>query len=531
MLWPAVVSTTRSLSQRRYRTFLIQGIVGIIIISCVLNFYGPSVRDFVAIPLDQDAGPLSSYTRESLLTPKPDAEVSLEGFDDEPETDLEEGFLQEFSRQEITGNDDGSGLATLCSQGSRPWNPHVIIECPILDGGFGNVRLNLLQCLRFVIEAKVSMKLPRIARRSAKDVTDFRTNDYVGLDYLIDETRFLKTLGKHCPSLVVRPADYADDRVRRLRSISPVIDLELETYNEEGMPDTFAVPTKPQQWPPALDEWLASETEDEPPSAESPVVFGLETIMFNWPTRHDPPSVVRHFSELVRPRDEVKLLAAAALQRMQQQYNAHVGFRTREEPRVRDNAFLGVHLRVEKDASDFHWISYEDQLHYLAQRLLGRIGKPTHPAADDNDDDDDAALPDTEKAVLYVACGDADGVARLAGDLAPMTVVTKNELLPEGTFAGAALRNMTWDQQALVDMLILEHAGYFIGVRDSTFSWHLALRRAAAVNWVVGGYPAECWLYDEDGKERGRGRRRRRRRKGCRSMLADNEEWRDNLSA
>ncbi|TQN69655.1 hypothetical protein CSHISOI_05830 [Colletotrichum shisoi] len=518
MLWPNIVSTTRLMFQRRYRPSLTQAIVAIIIVVFVLNSYGPSIRDFTGAPQEQDVGIPGPYVGESLLAPKPDPALALSSggdLNDKPESNLEESFLQEFSRQEITGDPTDAGLETLCNQGSRVWNPNVIIECPLLDGGFGNGRLNLLQCLRYVIEAKVSIKLPRIARRNANDVTDFRTSDHVELDYLIDDRRFLQILGNHCPNLVVHPADYDDARIRRLPIINPLNDLQLESFSEENMPPIFAVPTHPELWPPALDKWLESATEGKPPSAESPVLLGLHSIMFLWPTSHDPPAVVRHFSELVRPRDEVRLLAAAALQRMQQQFNVHIGFRTSDEPRARDNAFVGVHLRVEKDSIDYKWISYEDQFNYLDQRLRERKGNATHPAV--------KTLPDTEKTVLYVASGDAAGVARFAQDVAPITVVTKNDLLPEGTFAGASLRNMTWDQQALVDMLILEHSGYFIGVRDSTFSWHLALRRAAAVNWITGGYPADCWQGDEGTKER--------KRIGCRSMLAENEEWRDDLSS
>ncbi|CCF43124.1 hypothetical protein CH063_12917 [Colletotrichum higginsianum] len=473
MLLPNIVSTTRLIFQRRYRAFLTQAIVAIIIVAFVLNSYGPSIRDFGATPQEQDVGLPDSYTGESLLAPEPDPEPSSGGdFNDEPESNLEESFLQ--------------GMGTKHPRGGQAEKK----------------------------AGRVSIKLPRIARRNANDVTDFRTSDHVDLDYLIDDRRFLRILGKHCPNLVVHPAGYDDARIRHLPSISPLNDLQLESFSEPDMPPVFAVPTHPELWPAALDKWLESATEGKPPSAESPVLMGLHSIMFLWPTSHDPPSVVRHFSELVRPRDEVRLLAAAALQRMQQQFNVHISFRTSDEPRARDNAFIGVHLRVEKDSIDYKWISYEDQFNYLDQRLRERKGNATHPP--------DKTLPDTEKTVLYVASGDAAGIARFAKDVAPITVVTKNDLLPEGTFAGASLRNMTWDQQALVDMLILEHSGYFIGVRDSTFSWHLTLRRAAAVNWITGGYPTDCWQGDEGTKER--------KRIGCKSMLAENEEWRDNLS-
>ncbi|TDZ25024.1 hypothetical protein Cob_v002108 [Colletotrichum orbiculare MAFF 240422] len=367
--------------------------------------------------------------------------------------------LQAWADQEITGENTNDELAVLCSQGEREWKPNVIIDCPVLNGGFGNVRLNLLQCIRYAIEARVSLKLPTISRRSASDITDFVTNDQMGLDYLIDDHRMVNRLQKACPELVVHPSDYEDKRLRRLPEISPVLDLHIDSHLPEGLPGDFAVPTAPGQWPPALDKWIESHTERQPPSAESPVIFGLRAIMFAWPVAYDPPSA-----------------------------------------------------RVEKDANDYHWLSYEDQIRYLTQRLQGRKGNDTHPR--------DPDLPDTDRAVIYVASGDKPGIAKLAEDVAPITVVTKNDLLPEDTLDGQMLRNMTWDQQALVDMLILEHSGYFIGVRDSTFSWHLALRRAAAVNWVVGDYPKDCWLDDK-----------KTRRSGCKAMLADNEEWRDDLSA
>ncbi|KAK2020770.1 hypothetical protein LX32DRAFT_605930, partial [Colletotrichum zoysiae] len=358
----------------------------------------------------------------------------------------------------------------------------------------------------------VSIKLPTISRRNANDITDFETSDHVGLNYLIDEHHLRTNLNTHCPNLVIHPADYKDSSVRYLGEISPVLDLHIDNYLQKGMPGDFAVPTAPEQWPLAMDIWLEKLLGGKPPSAMSQVAFSLRAIMFAWPISYDRPSTVRHFSELVRPKDDIKLLAASALLSMQKQYGTHIDFRKSKEPIVNKDAFLGIHLRVEKDATDFHWLSYEDQINYITRRLQERNGNSTDALHND--------LPDSDKMIIYVASGDQPGIAKLAEDVAPITVVTKHDLLPEGTLDGISLRNMTWDQQALVDMLILEHSGYFIGVRDSTFSWHLALRRAAAVNWVVGGFPENCWL---DNKKT--------QRSGCKSLLAENEEWRDNLSA
>ncbi|KAF9877855.1 hypothetical protein CkaCkLH20_04431 [Colletotrichum karsti] len=502
-----------------------------VIILLILNLYLPSRTDiiFSSDHVKVHSGPdtAKQTTQSTEPADEPVYEPTYEAIDepsdklfdeeiDETVSFYDEDVLQELSTQRITGADIGDDLATLCSQGDREWNPNVVIECPVFNGGFGNIRLSLLNCLRYVIEARVSMRLPIVSRRNADDISDYLTNEHVGLEYLIDEQHLWRSLELHCPHLVIRPPDDESSRIQHLGDISPVLDMGLERDFVDGTLDDWSIPTDPTQWPPAMDDWILTMTNGTPPSPQSPVSFSVHAIMLSFPTAYDPPALVRVMSELVRPRDEVKMLAASALLQMQERFDTHIDFRNSEEPFVRDNAFIGVHLRVEKDASEANWLSYEEQLGYLKLRLHQRKGSSKHPP--------DTDLPDIGKTVLYVASGDEDGIATLAEEIAPVTVVTKNDLLPEGTSAGTALRKMTWDQQALVDMLVLEHSGYFIGVRDSTFSWHLALRRAAAVNWVIGGYPEYCWL-DDDGEARPQ------RRAGCRSLLAEEEEWRDDLSA
>lgn len=54
-------------------------------------------------------------------------------------------------------------------------------------------------------------------------------------------------------------------------------------------------------------------------------------------------------------------------------------------------------------------------------------------------------------------------------------MVAKAELL-QGS-EKKELEALTWDQQALVDYLVLEKAGRFAGVSDSSFSWGIAYAR------------------------------------------------------
>jgi hypothetical protein len=337
------------------------------------------------------------------------------------------------------------------------------------------------------------LKLSMVTPRNATDLSDFSSQSFVTNEYLINEKHMIHSLRKHCPEMMVYPANYTEGR--HIGLINPVSDLKLAGTLGPGLVEYFTMPTMLQQWPPALDRWIESLSEPT-----ETVMFGLKETYFNWPVGHDPPAFVRQFSDLVRPREDMIRLAGAALQSMRK-LGTHIDFPGRERP---DNAFIGVHLRVEKDASDYSFLSYEAQAHYIKGRLQ----------------EADSDLPNLKKTVIYVASGDLDGIRRLAGDLAPATVLTKYDLLPAGTPAGDEVRALTWDQQALVDMQILQRSGYFFGSRDSSFSWYIALRRAAVVNWVVGGYPRYCWL-DYKGNAR---------RAGCEGLLTDVENWRDDLS-
>jgi hypothetical protein len=117
---------------------------------------------------------------------------------------------------------------------------------------------------------------------------------------------------------------------------------------------------------------------------------------------------------------------------------------------------VGVHLRTEVDAINVGYASYEKQ----AATYLEYINS-------------------TSLRVVYAASGNTTSLelfAEAASTLSPPAkVFTKWDLLREED--SVVLKNMTWDQQALVDFLILERSSKFAGVSDSSFSWDIAYRR------------------------------------------------------
>lgn len=80
---------------------------------------------------------------------------------------------------------------------------------------------------------------------------------------------------------------------------------------------------------------------------------------------------------------------------------------------------------------------------------------------------------------IYAASGNTTSLDLFAVEAAklepPATVVAKGELL-QGS-EKKELEALTWDQQALVDYLVLEKAARFAGVSDSSFSWGIAYAR------------------------------------------------------
>jgi hypothetical protein len=82
-------------------------------------------------------------------------------------------------------------------------------------------------------------------------------------------------------------------------------------------------------------------------------------------------------------------------------------------------------------------------------------------------------------AVIYMASGDAEDSPRMANDgkqlVPPITVVTKQDLLSAEEMK--VLSALRWDQQALVDYIVLQKSSYFGGIAESSFSEMVAMSR------------------------------------------------------
>jgi len=131
------------------------------------------------------------------------------------------------------------------------------------------------------------------------------------------------------------------------------------------------------------------------------------------------------------------------------------------------SSFLGIHLCTSINAAMAGWTGYEEQ----SSHYLDLAASHVYP-------------------LVYVASENATSVVQFTAEAAalspPVPVITKEDLLNEDQLK--ELRSLTWDQAALIDYIMLRSAGFFAGMVESSFTWNIAMARAA----TRGGKEALC---------------------------------------
>ena len=83
-----------------------------------------------------------------------------------------------------------------------------------------------------------------------------------------------------------------------------------------------------------------------------------------------------------------------------------------------------------------------------------------------------------------------------------MQVFTKDELLQHQSALQQQLHALTWDQQALVDFVVLLQSDFFLGVSPSSFSMTIAAKRHLATD--NSGIYTRPWPVNDQGDARSR---------------------------
>ncbi|CAJ2501247.1 Uu.00g041000.m01.CDS01 [Anthostomella pinea] len=403
-------------------------------------------------------------------------------------------------------------LQRLCAETTPV--PGLVFLCDNNSGGPGNIRNYILTCVRYAIEAGATALItPQIRTRNPDDPRDlFRGHQ--PLAYLFDAAHFGDALAAACPQLRIyerledvpgvaakaRREGLGDGGVARMvQTVTPKHGFDggrggCDARDQNRHTDRFGA---------AFRAWMADSARElglEPTAAENPKVIRLAWgVLWDWPVYRDGPEFVASFGGLLRFRDDVLDLADGIVPSMGA-LGASSG--EAEERGVSGSgrspsAFLGVHLRTEVDALA-QWPSYENQ-------SLGYITE--------------AERQGYRGGLAYLACGSETEARKFADEAEAslqLRVRSKYDLL-EGR-ALEQLKAMSWDQQALVDYVVLLGADYFVGVSPSSFSINVALKRhlqreglntrpwrvgglGDGRSWLVGRYDAywDDWLFMFDG--------------------------------
>ncbi|KAI5927845.1 hypothetical protein F4810DRAFT_706581 [Camillea tinctor] len=393
-------------------------------------------------------------------------------------------------------------LSRLCNESYAPSPPqNLTFLCDSNSGGPGNIRNYILTCVRYALSAGArSLVLPSIRARSPSNPSDL-FHGRQPFAYLFDSGHFASALGAACPGLRV----YAD-----LSSVPGV--REPEATVRRVMPKSFGgsragcdareANRHTDRFGDAFRGWVAEKEKEKP--GEPVVVRFTWGVLWDWPVVRDGPEVAATFGGLLRFRADVIELADGIVERLRREAMAAAknhpwwwwggGGRGR---RAGTGAYLGVHLRTEEDALS-RWPDYAAQSEGYFQ---------------------EAEKQGFRGGIAYLASGSESETSRFAAEARErlkLEVRSKYDLVDGAKLD--QLKTLTWDQQALVDFVVLLHSDYFVGVSPSSFSINVALKRhlqkeglytrpwkvggpGDGRSWLVGKYEKywEDWLFMFDG--------------------------------
>lgn len=473
-------------------------------------------------------------------------------------------------------------LARLCAEiPTTRWTEGLVFLCDNNSGGVGNIRNFILTCVRYAIEAGATgIVLPTIQTRSEERLDDLFRGAKKPLGWFFDEGVFREGVEGACPRVKVwdKAEDVPgvlNDEEKEGMSLqqqwnSGEIRPDMLTPNHLGMRggcDQRDLNRHADLFGPRLHAWLRDKQLKfgrEPVSKENP-----KLIRFNWgvqwtyPIYRDGPEFVATFGGLLRLREDVLALGERVVGRMKErialatmakakargdeEIGQGKGKKEEKEEYSENVSFVGIHLRTESDALSA-WPSYETQAGAFLARTEAWFNSSGANFGSGSDSNNTGATAAASPRFVYLATGDAAEAARLAAMFAqaepPIHVLTKNDLLTSGddtatngrkkrdeqsdtaTISPSSslltleeeLKALSWDQQALVDFVVLLQSNYFLGISPSSFSMNVALKRhlqreglytrpwkvgveeGDGRSWLVGKYEAywDDWLFMYD---------------------------------
>ena len=357
-------------------------------------------------------------------------------------------------------------LTEHCSE--VKWRSDLYINCTSIGGGLFNQVNMIKSCIRLSIAAGANMILPKLTERDSKRLTNYRVGDLAhtyGLHRFWDQRHFIDGFHRACAPMELLGAN----ETVQIRKKEIINILAVEHCRK--FIGCFGYTRCFREY---LDERMSVKNitlGHAPESEKGFVIAELPWSFLTYNSDDDPTGrdwrVWTEISGLLRFPSAERGVTRKIVNHMKQQ----------------SALFVGIHLRVESDTKGLWWDSFDLQ---SAKNIDAAVGVWKTVI------DHKSEFTPT----IYLACGDRKLTQKFT-ELAStqnFSVVHKWSLAAHDPQLTSQMKDMRFDQLAIVDYGALLQSTFFLGQYGSTFSYNIANVRDS------GKYRGSSYFTKSEGK-------------------------------
>lgn len=214
-----------------------------------------------------------------------------------------------------------------------------------------------------------------------------------------------------------------------------------------GLPINVSTELHPSPWRLEFDAWFEENFSD----AQKPVVVASGDPGRDRAVMDDGMELYYTIGRVLDFRPDARRLAALCMAEISNRFKLEID----PSENIFANSWMGAHLRLDSDAVKAGWNpDFEQQTSwYISQALAHNL------------------------SIIYAAGGTDSDIASFASEAETydIQVVAKHDLLFGNDLK--ELKNLLWDQRALVDFEVLLRGSQYGGYARSSFSHNIAFRR------------------------------------------------------
>jgi len=343
---------------------------------------------------------------------------------------------------------DFSTLQQQCKH--TEWSEdRVYLKCVGMALGLTSIMSQVKVCLKMALETGSGVILPAIALRDSTNLLEYNFLDdskHLTYDKWFDDQHLIAQLGRACPQMKIIHPDQLGSA-----SVPVKNDWTIDIGKAPGYVHLTSHFWSGRPFKEYFDQQYAAlmEGATENASKEGITVVTISSPFLIFRLTDDPTGRDRRlwndFSHLIRFKETSRKIVDQLLSEI-------------------DRPYYGVHFRTESDSI---WSSLDNQLKVdldALDRAWAMYGN---------------GKPDSQKPLIYLACGDQAQVEKfvVAGRERGWEVTHKWQLAQSNPDTLNMINDLPFDFQGAVDMGVMVKSHFFLGITGSAFSSTIANAR------------------------------------------------------